>query len=206
MVFPVIPYGDPVLRRKGEPVVKFDDELKKLAGDMVETLQGQKGIGLAAQQVGKVLQLFIVDVRPRKGEEQDFRLELDGKVLPADVVMPIILVNAKIEALDGEECVYREGCLSFPGIFGEVVRPESVRVKYQDVEGTAHVLECSGLLARCCQHENDHCQGVVFVDRMEPRARLRNAAKIKALKRDTIAELKEKKHAKSSGNAETSEQ
>ncbi len=198
MVLPVISYGDPVLRRKGEPVSVFDDNLKKLAEDMAETMRDDNGIGLAAQQIGKALQLFVVDVRPHKGEEQDFKLELDGKRVPAEVAMPLTIINAQIEALDDIECVYREGCLSFPGIFGEVVRCENIRVKFQDVAGAPHVLECSGLLARCCQHENDHCQGIVFIDRMETRARLRNAAKIKSLKRDTIAEIKRARAGKKS--------
>ncbi len=193
MILPVISYGNPVLRQKGSAIADFGNDLKKLAEDMFETMADANGIGLAAQQIGKALQFFVVDVRPRKGEKQDFKLILDGKDVPAELAMPLAIANAEISLLDGDEYVYREGCLSFPGIFGEVVRNENISVKFQDVAGTPHVLECSGLLARCCQHENDHCQGVVFIDKMETRDRLRNTAKIKCLKRDTIAELKASK-------------
>lgn len=190
MILPVTFYGDPVLRAKGEPVAAFDAELEKLAADMIETMHDENGIGLAAPQVGLSKQFFVVDLRAPKGEPQEFDLILDGKNVPADLVMPMAFANAKIEILDGEDFLCREGCLSFPGIRGEVLRREHVRVKFQDVHGNAHELECTGLLARCVQHENDHCQGVVFVDRMTLRDRLRNTAKLKSLKRDTLAELK----------------
>lgn len=190
MILPVVHYGNPVLRKKGEAVEVFDASLKQLADDMVETMHATNGIGLAAPQVGLAMQFFVIDLRPPAGEEQDFDLVLDGKAVPAQLAMPMAFANATIELLDRDEWACREGCLSFPGIRGEVVRCENVRVKFQDLEGNPHVLECTGMLARCAQHENDHCQGIVFVDRMEARDRLRNTAKLKSLKRDTLAELK----------------
>lgn len=193
MILPVTFYGDPVLRAKGEPVSEFGAALEKLADDMVETMHDENGIGLAAPQVGRSMQFFVVDLRPPKGEAQDFELILDGKPVPAELAMPMAFANAKIELLEGDDFVCREGCLSFPGIRGEVVRREHARVAFQDARGNAHVLECTGMLARCVQHENDHCQGIVFVDRMTLRDRLRNAAKLKILKRDTLAELKNAK-------------
>lgn len=196
MILPVTFYGDPVLRAKGEPVTVFDAALEKLAEDMVETMHEENGIGLAAPQVGLAMQFFVVDLRPPKGEAQDFELILDGKPVPAELAMPMAFANAEIELLDGDDFICREGCLSFPGIRGEVVRREHVRVKFRDVRGNAHELECTGMLARCVQHENDHCQGIVFVDRMTLRDRLRNAAKLKSLKRDTLAELKEARRKK----------
>lgn len=196
MVLPVVHYGNPVLRKKGEAVTVFDAALKQLSDDMVETMHATNGIGLAAPQVGLAMQFFVIDLRPPAGEEQDFELVLDGKPVPAQLAMPMAFANATIELLDENEWSCREGCLSFPGIRGEVVRCENVRVKFQDVEGTPHVLECTGMLARCAQHENDHCQGIVFVDRMEARDRLRNTAKLKSLKRDTLAEIKAARKAK----------
>lgn len=196
MIIPVTHYGNPVLRRKGEPVETFDDALKRLADDMVETMHATNGIGLAAPQVGLSMQFFVIDLKPAAGEEQDFALRLDGKDVPAALAMPMAFANARVETLDDDLWECREGCLSFPGIRGTVVRCENVRVSFQDVAGTPHVLECTGMLARCCQHENDHCQGIVFTDRMEARDRLRNAAKLKSLKRDTLAELKAKRKAK----------
>lgn len=193
MILPVTLYGNPVLRAKGEPVRVFDAGLEKLAADMIETMHDENGIGLAAPQVGLSSQFFVIDLRPPKGEPQDFDLILDGKNVPADLAMPMIFANATIEILEGEDVVCREGCLSFPGIRGEVIRREHIRVRFQDVNGNAHELECTGMLARCVQHENDHCQGIVFADRMTLRDRLRNAAKLKSLKRDTLAELKQAK-------------
>lgn len=198
MILPVTLYGDPILRAKGERVTVFDDALATLAKDMVETLHDDNGIGLAAPQVGLSKQFFVIDLRPPKNEEQDFALILDGKIVPAELAMPIAFANAEIEILPGEEMICREGCLSFPGIRGEVVRREHVRVKFQDVEGNLRVLECTGLLARCVQHENDHCQGIVFIDRMSLRDRLRNATKLRILKRDTLAELKDARRSKKS--------
>ncbi len=196
MTLSVVHYGDPVLRKKGDAVTVFDAALKQLADDMVETMHATNGIGLAAPQVGLAMQFFVIDLRPPAGEEQDFELVLDGKPVPAQLAMPMAFANATIELLDDEEWLCREGCLSFPGIRGEVARCENVRVKFQDVEGNPHVLECTGMLARCAQHENDHCQGIVFVDRMEARDRLRNTAKLKSLKRDTLAEIKAARRAK----------
>ena len=190
MILPVILYGAPVLRKKGEPVSNFDAQLKTLADDMIETMHAENGIGLAAPQVARAMQFFVVDLRPQKGEKQDFELVLDGKPVPAELAMPMTFANAKIELLDDDEWLCREGCLSFPGIRGEVARCENVRVSFQDVSGAPHVLECTGMLARCCQHENDHCQGIVFADRMEPRDRLRNTTMLKILIRDTLAELR----------------
>lgn len=193
MILPMTFYGNPVLRTKGEPVSDFGETLEKLAEDMVETMRGENGIGLAAPQVGLSKQFFVIDLRPAKGEAQEFELILDGKRVPAELAMPMAFANAKIELLNGDDFVCREGCLSFPGIRGEVVRREHVRVKFQDARGNAHELECTGMLARCVQHENDHCQGIVFTDRMTLRDRLRNATKLKILKRDTQKELKSRK-------------
>lgn len=196
MILPVTLYGDPILRKKGERVTEFGPKLAELARDMVETMHEGNGIGIAAQQVGLAMQFFVVDLRPAKGEEQDFELVSDGKRVPAELAMPLAFANAEIEILPGDDFVCREGCLSFPGIRGAVVRREHVRVRYQDTDGNARVLECTGMLARCVQHENDHCQGIVFIDRMSLRDRLRNTAKIKSLKRDTEAALREARHKK----------
>ena len=191
MILPLTYYGDPVLRAESAEVTDFGEALEKLAEDMVETMHDANGIGLAAPQIGRSMHFFVIDLRPAKGEPQDFELILDGKPVPAELAMPMAFANAEIELLDGENFVCREGCLSFPGIRGEVVRREHARVKFCDARGTAHTLECTGMLARCVQHENDHCHGIVFVDRMSSRDRLRNASKLKSLKRDTLAELKE---------------
>jgi peptide deformylase len=104
--------------------------------------------------------------------------------------MPMLLANATVTVPPGEPDTYTEGCLSFPGITGDVERVERAIVRYRDADGAPHVLECAGLLARCVQHEHDHCQGVLFIDRMTRPHQLLTAAKVKKLKRATTAEMK----------------
>ena len=191
-LLPVSYFGDPVLRAKGARIERFDAELATLAADMIETMKEERGIGIAAPQIGRSLQFFVMDLRPDKPDtEIDFTWSLDGKEgVPLDTFMPMHVANAEVEILPDDEWLYEEGCLSFPGLRGEVARREKVRMKYRDLSGAPHELVCDGLFARCVQHEHDHCQGVLFIDRMEPRdlARIRN--KVVALKRDTEAALK----------------
>lgn len=183
--FIIRPYGDPILRAKGEPVKEFGPALRSLGEAMLGAMRTAKGIGLAAPQVGLSLQLFVMNVK-----DEDYQPVLDGKACePADI-MPMLLANAIVTVLPGEPEIYTEGCLSFPGITGEVERVERAIVRYRDAEGAPHVLECEGLLARCVQHEHDHCQGVLFIDRMSRPHQLLTAAKVKKLQRATIAEMK----------------
>lgn len=183
--FTIRPYGDPVLRAVGEPVREFGAPLRALGDAMLRAMKAAKGIGLAAPQVGLSLQLFVMDVH-----DEDFAPVLDGQERkPADI-MPMLLANATVAIPAGEPETYAEGCLSFPGITGDVERVERAIVRYRDADGAPHVLECAGLLARCVQHEHDHCQGVLFIDRMTRAHQLLTAAKVKKLKRATTAEMK----------------
>jgi peptide deformylase len=178
-------YGDPVLRAVGEPVKEFGAPLRSLGEAMLRAMKTAKGIGLAAPQVGLSLQLFVMDVR-----DEEYLPVLDGKACdPADI-MPMLLANAEVTVPAGVPETYVEGCLSFPGVTGDVDRVERAIVRYRDADGAPHVLECAGLLARCVQHEHDHCQGVLFIDRMTRAHQLLTAAKVKKLKRATTAELK----------------
>ena len=183
--FTIRSYGDPVLRAKGEPVREFGPALRTLGEAMLRAMRSAKGIGLAAPQVGLSLQLFVMDVR-----DADHPPVLDGRTCSADDIMPLLVANAEVTVPEGEPEVCSEGCLSFPGITGDVPRVERAIVRYRDADGAPHVLECAGLLARCAQHEHDHCQGVLFIDRMTPSHRLLTAAKAKKLQRATAAELK----------------
>jgi peptide deformylase len=164
MILDIVKYGHPVLRQKGARIEQITAEIKKLAADMLETMHANKGVGLAAQQIGRALQLTVVDVRDVT--ERPSWLELDGR--PADVIafMPLILINPEIKPL-GEVVAGAEGCLSFPEIFGEIARPESVDVKALDEEGKPVEFRCGGLLARAIQHEVDHLNGILFIDRMD---------------------------------------
>jgi len=183
--FTIRPYGDPVLRTVGEPVREFGAPLRALGEAMLRSMKAAKGIGLAAPQVGLSLQLFVMDVR-----DDAFRPVLDGQERAPEEIMPMLLANATVTIPPGEPKAYAEGCLSFPGVTGDVERVERAIVRYRDADGAPHVLECVGLLARCAQHEHDHCQGVLFIDRMTRAHRLLTASKVKKLKRATNADMK----------------
>ena len=164
MILEVVKYGHPILRQKGARVEHVNAEIKKLAADMLETMHVNKGVGLAAQQIGRALQLTVLDVRDVK--ERPSWLERDGQ--PADVAafMPLVLINPEIKPR-GEIVSGTEGCLSFPEMFGEIPRPESVDVKALNEKGKLVEFRCGGLLARAIQHEVDHLNGILFIDRMD---------------------------------------
>jgi peptide deformylase len=178
----IVHYNDPILRKKGAPVTAFNAALKKLAAEMIEVMHAAEGIGLAAQQIGHALQLCVIDLRP---VEAKFRWTYDGARLPLELFMPLTLVNPELAIVPEPETVYEEGCLSFPHIRGDVVRPDECTVKFQDAAGHAHVLQCDGLLSRCVQHELDHLNGVLFIDRMEKDVLALLEPELKALKKQT---------------------
>lgn len=176
----IVNYPEPVLRAKGAPVREFGAPLRRTAEAMLATMREAKGLGLAAPQVGLSIQFFVVDVS-REPEP----VELDGKpVADASTLMPMAFANAEVDILPGEPELVEEGCLSFPGVRGDVPRVERCAVRFRDLEGAPRTLVCSGLLARCIQHEHDHCQGVLFIDRMTGPHRLRVESKLKRLVRD----------------------
>lgn len=186
----VTQYGEPILREVGAPVTVFNEELAALADDMVETMHEEEGIGLAAQQIDKALQLCVVDVRPPEGADPPFDYRLDGKQPPLDLIMPMALCNPRVSIIDSREEVYEEGCLSFPGVNGKVDRPVGVRCDFQDLQGNPHIIEADGLLGRCILHEVDHLNGELFIDRMNKRDLKKNETKIKKLKRESRDFLK----------------
>ena len=159
-------YGSPLLRAKTEPVTVFDDELRDFVERMADAMYAGNGIGLAAPQVGVPRKIVIVDLS--FGDEVD-------KILA--------MVNPEILESEGE-CTMEEGCLSVPGVFEDVVRPERVRVRYLDLNGEPVETDADGFLARVMQHEIDHLEGVLFVDRI-------GAAK-RALLAKTLREIAEK--------------
>ncbi len=191
MLLRITQFGEPILKQKGEPVTVFDDGLKKLAADMLEAMYEADGIGLAAQQIDKAIQLFVMDLQVRE-REVDFQYTLDGRTPPLDLIMPLAMVNPEVEAF-GEEQPYDEGCLSFPGVRGNVIRPSQVRVRYQDLDGQSHTLECDGIFARVILHENDHLQGVLFIERMHPDTLRGQESKLKKLKRASRDFLKRRR-------------
>ena len=182
MALPIVHYNDSVLRKKGAKVTAFDPALALLAEQMIATMHTAAGIGLAAQQVGQAIQLCVVDLR---GAKADYDWELDGAKPPKELFMPIAMVNPSVTFLPSDEFVYEEGCLSFPDIRGDVTRPDAIRVTYQDLQGVPHVLMCDDLLARCVQHEVDHLNGTLFIDRMEKKVRTSLEKDIKELAKRT---------------------
>lgn len=177
-----------MLRAKGDLVREFGPTLRAMGDGMLASMRAARGIGLAAPQVGLSLQLFVVDVKDKENP-----LILNGQVVDPDTVMPMLFANATVTVPEGEKEIYTEGCLSFPGITGDVERVEKTIVQFRDADGAPHTLECSGILARCIQHEHDHCQGVLFIDRMTRAHQLLVSSKIKKLKKKTQLELKKTK-------------
>jgi peptide deformylase len=190
MILEITKYGNPVLRQKGAPVEKITPEIKKLIADMFETMREKNGVGLAAQQVGRALQLTVIDVRDAK--DRPSTLELKGKPADMDDIMPLVLINPEIKPL-GEPAVSGEGCLSFPEIYAEISRPESVEVKALNEKGKPIEFRAGGLLARAIQHETDHLNGILFIDRMSKKAKEEFRDDLDAMQMATKAELALKK-------------
>jgi peptide deformylase len=146
----ILVYPDPRLREVGKPVEKFDDDLQKLVEDMAETMYAAPGVGLAATQIGVALRVFVIDIA---SEDE-----------PSDLK---VFINPEIVGLDGAQ-TYREGCLSFPGVAEDIKRAAHVRVRAVDAKGIPFELEADGLLAVAIQHENDHLNGELMIDRVGP--------------------------------------
>lgn len=189
MILEVIKYGHPALRQKGVRVEAITPEIRKLIADMLETMHAGKGIGLAAQQVGQALQLLVIDVREAK--DRPSTLELDGK--PADVAtfMPLVLINPEIKPT-GNPAVGAEGCLSFPDIYAEITRPESTDVTALNEKNERIQFHCGGLLSRAIQHETDHLNGILYIDRMSKETKDELREQLNALHAATKAELQKK--------------
>lgn len=186
MILPVVKYGTPVLRQKGTPIEAVTSEIKHLIADMFETMYATKGIGLAAQQVGKALQLTVLDLRGV--EDRPSTLELDGKPADVEKFMPLVLINPEIKPLN-DLVAGPEGCLSFPELYGDVLRPESVAVKALNEKGKPVEFRCGGLLARAVQHETDHLNGILFIDRMDRKSKNEIREELDLLQAETKAQL-----------------
>jgi len=182
MILQILEYGDPILRAKGKPIENVDDRIRELAANMVETMHAANGVGLAAQQVGEALQLTVLDVS--LVEDRPSTLKLDGKDVDPKTTMPLVLINPEVE-LRGAIEVGVEGCLSFPEITGDIERAKSVIVRAQTLEGGIIEIEASGFLARAIQHEGDHLNGILFIDRMNSAAKAALSSRLKRLQKET---------------------
>ena len=163
----IVHYPKPVLLAVGKPVgeEEFNDDLKKLVEDMFETMYSAGGVGLAAPQVGISKRLFVMDVPTGEGESNK-----------------VALINPEIITQEGEQ-YGDEGCLSFPGIYTKVRREVRTIARFQDVFGNLQELDCTDLSARCVLHETDHCDGIIFLDRMTSLKRELAKRKIKKLQK-----------------------
>ena len=156
MIYPIVIYGSPVLRKKSVNIDPDYPELGKLIDDMCLTLAEAEGVGLAAPQIGKNIRLFIVDCTPW-GEED-----------PSLAEYRKVFINAEIHERSTETSLFNEGCLSLPGLHEDVSRPVSIKIRYQDENFVEHDEEIGGMAARVIQHEYDHLEGEVFTDRLSP--------------------------------------
>lgn len=160
MKLPLVYIGNPVLRQKAADITTITPEIRQLAHDMLETMHATNGIGLAAPQVGQSLRLFVILVVE---EDEKGRVKTEKER---------VYINPKIEEVSQEVCGMTEGCLSIPGLYvDDVMRPKKIKVTSQDLDGHFHTEEISGWHARVVLHENDHLNGVLFIDRLTPKQR-----------------------------------
>jgi len=176
LVLRVCEYGEKVLREKAQPVSVVTPELVELVQNMLETMHAARGVGLAAEQVGRLEKVCVIDIP--EGCEND-----EDAVFNAPVPMPLVMFNSEIVACEGTD-YDKEGCLSFPGVGGAVSRAAQVTVQYHDLQGRPQMLTARGFLARAIQHETDHLNGVLYIDHMSAVERLKCAAKLKKLAKE----------------------
>ena len=156
MIYPITVYGDPLLRKKTQPVAENFEGLKELVENMFETMYESDGVGLAAPQIGKPLRIFVVDASPAADEEPGLK---DFKK---------VFINPEIIERTGDSWIMNEGCLSLPDIREDVSRPEQVKIKFLDENRIEHIEEYTGFAARVVQHEYDHLDGILLIDYLSP--------------------------------------
>ena len=176
MALKVYKYGEAVLRERAQPVAIVTDELRNLAEEMIDTMHKARGVGLAAQQVGRLEKMCVIDIPEGCEEPED-------ELFNAPVAMPLKLFNPEITAQEGSQHD-KEGCLSFPGIGGSITRAQQVTCQYLDEENRPQIMMARGFLARALQHEIDHLNGILYVDHMSAVERLTYASKLKKLAKE----------------------
>ena len=175
MIYPVVTFGKEILRQTAVPVAEITDDVRQLVKDMLETMYAAKGVGLAAEQVGRTERLCVIDV-PHEAEKEACREE------NAAVPMPLVLINPEIVATEGKQR-NEEGCLSFPEIGAPITRADKVTVAYTDLNGVRQTASARGLLSRAIQHETDHLNGVLLIDKMSPMQKISVAGQLKRLQK-----------------------
>jgi len=172
MIYPVTVFGDPILRKKAEPVTNDFQDLKGFIENMFDTMYNSDGVGLAAPQVGQAIRIFVIDSMI---DDED---ELPG--------IKKAFINPEIVEKSGDEWVMNEGCLSLPEIREDVLRPETVKIKYLDEEFNEHIETYSGFTSRVIQHEYDHLEGIMFVDYLNPLRKRILKSKLSAISKGKV--------------------
>jgi len=175
VILPVVTFGHDILRQKAKPVAEVTDAVRQLVRDMLESMYAAKGVGLAAEQVGHTESVCVIDV-PRDAEKEDCR------EWNATIAMPLVLINPEITATEGKQR-NEEGCLSFPEIGAPITRADKVTVAYTDLAGVRQTVSARGLLSRAIQHEVDHLNGVLLIDKMSPMQRMSVSGQLKRLQK-----------------------
>jgi peptide deformylase len=178
MILDIVQYGHPVLRERCKPVVRVDEALRQLVADMLETMYDANGVGLAAPQIGQAIRLAVVDVS--HDPECISFLKVAGQDAPLASIMPLVFINPELE-FTGPKERDTEGCLSIDDVRAEVSRPVSLKAKLPQLDGSVLEIETDGLLARAIQHETDHLNGVLFIDRVSPAAKIALRRKLRRL-------------------------
>lgn len=158
MIYPIVAYGNPVLKKRGKNLEKGEIDVKALVADMFETMYNANGVGLAAPQIGKSIRLFVIDTTAMEDEEE---LEAGGVTGIRQA-----FINPEIIEEEGEEWVFEEGCLSIPNVREDVFRQEKLTIRYLDEDWNEHVKSFEGMAARVIQHEYDHVDGILFTDHL----------------------------------------
>lgn len=166
-LLPILSFPDPRLRTKAKPVEKITDEIRTLASNMLETMYAAPGVGLAASQVDRHIELIVMDISEDKSQ-------------------PLVFINPKVAPLSAETAPYEEGCLSVPEVYDKVERPARVRIEALNLEGQTFTMDADGLLAVCIQHEMDHLNGKLFVDYLSPLKRQRIKDKLVKREREKV--------------------
>ena len=172
MIYPIVVYGDPVLKKKAREIEKDEIDIKQLCEDMYETMQQASGVGLAAPQIGKSIRMFVVDGKATEEPDlEDFKL---------------VFINPEMIEEKGVEWDYEEGCLSIPQIREDVDRKPKIRIKYLDENWVEHIENYDGLKARIIQHEYDHIEGILFTDHLSPFKKRILKAKLQSISKGKV--------------------
>lgn len=168
MVLPIVVYGDPVLRKKGEDITKDYPNLPQLIQNMYETMYDANGVGIAAPQIGRAIRLFVIDASPFAEVDEDEEPEFTKEEMAQMEGFKKTFINARMIEEVGEEWKFSEGCLSIPKIREDVLRKPTITIEYYDEQFKKHTETYDGVIARVIQHEYDHIEGVLFTDKISP--------------------------------------